>query len=84
MVKICFVFGAIYFLTLSADAAEISVLNDTKPTPEIGKIIEVSGEITAGDDLRLISALHNAPANTLVFLTSPGGLIAPAMARGRG
>lgn len=68
---------------VSVNAAEITVLSNNNPTPEVGKIIRLSGEITLGDDLRLIAALDNAPPNSLVVLTSPGGLIAPAMAMGR-
>ena len=80
-----FIFSAFaYFLTIwAANAAEISIVTGSEPTPEIGKIIQISGEITSGDDLRLISALRDAPPNTLIFLTSPGGLIQPAMAMGR-
>jgi hypothetical protein len=83
MVKIFIKFIPVCFLITSANAAEISIIEDSKPTPEVGKIVQVSGEITTGDDLRLIAALDNAPPNSLVFLTSPGGLIAPAMAMGR-
>jgi ATP-dependent protease ClpP protease subunit len=66
-----------------ANSAEITINPNGKPTPEVGRIIEITGEITTGDDLRLIAALNNAPPNTLIFLTSPGGLIEPAIAMGR-
>ena len=54
------------FASNVANAAEITVVTNEKPTPEVGKIIEITGEITTGDDLRLIAALHNAPPNTLI------------------